>query len=47
VTFTPTGASGTVVSGTLYLDALENGVPPYGEPTGDEILAFPYSYTIQ
>ena len=47
VTVTPTGASGTVVSGTLYLDALENGVPPYGEPTGDEIAAFPYSYTIQ
>jgi Subtilase family len=47
VTVTPTGPSGTVVTGTLYLDALENGVPPYGEPTGDEIAAFPYTYTIQ
>ena len=47
VTVTPAGGHGTKVSGTLYLDALENGVPPYGEPTGDEVAAIPYSYTIQ
>jgi hypothetical protein len=47
VTVTPSGPRGTKVKGTLYIDALENGVPPYGEPTGDEIAAFPYSYTIE
>jgi hypothetical protein len=47
VTITPTGARGTKVSGMVYLDALENGVPPYGEPTGDEVAAIPYSYTIE
>jgi hypothetical protein len=47
LTLVPAGASGTKISGTLYLDALENGVPPYAEPTGDEVAAIPYSYTIQ
>ena len=47
ITVTPTGAHGSRVNGTLYLDAFENGVPPYGEPTGDEVAAIPYSYTIQ
>ena len=47
VTLTANGPSGTVVNGTLYLDALENGTPPYGELTGDEVAAFPYTYTIQ
>ena len=47
ITITPSGASGSTVQGTLYLDAFENGVPPYGEPTGDEVAAFPYSYTIK
>jgi len=47
VTVTPNGPVGTKVSGTLYVDALQNGVPPYGEPTADEIAAFPYSYTIE
>ncbi|MGH8210630.1 MAG: hypothetical protein ACREU6_13760, partial [Steroidobacteraceae bacterium] len=47
VTVTPQGASGTVVSGTIYIDTLVNGVPPYAELTGDEVAEFPYSYTIQ
>jgi hypothetical protein len=47
ITITPSGTSGSTVHGTLYLDAFENGVPPYGEPTGDEVAAFPYSYTIK
>jgi len=47
VTITPTGSPGTRVSGVVYLDAFENGVPPYGEPTGDEVAAIPYSYTIE
>ena len=47
VTVTPTGASGTVVSGTLYIDSLVNGLPPYSQLTGDEVAAIPYSYTIQ
>jgi hypothetical protein len=47
VTVTPTGAPGTKVSGTLYIDTLINGLPPYGQITGDEVAAIPYSYTIQ
>src|SRR6185437_5850530 len=47
VTVTAKGASGTVVNGTLYVDAVETGTPPYGELTGDEVAAIPYSYTIQ
>jgi hypothetical protein len=47
VTVTPAGASGTVVSGTIYVDTLVNGVPPYGQLTGDEVAAFPYRYTIR
>ena len=47
VTITPSGASGTVVHGTLYVDDFAAGVPPYGQLTGDELTAFPYSYTIQ
>ena len=49
VTITPTGASGTVVSGTLYIDDVVQGVPPpaYGQSGGDELTAFPYSYTIK
>jgi hypothetical protein len=34
------------VSGTLYLDALQGGVPPYGQLAGDEVAALPYSYTV-
>jgi hypothetical protein len=47
VTITPTGASGTVVSGTLYVDDFASAVPPYGELGGNEIAALPYTYTIQ
>ncbi len=47
VTITPAGPSGTVVSGNLYVDDFEGGVPPYGQFTGDELAAIPYSYTIQ
>lgn len=47
VTITPSGAHGTVVKGTLYVDDFAAGVPPYGQLTGDELTAFPYSYTIQ
>jgi len=47
VTITPSGASGTVVSGTLYVDDILNDVPPYGETAGDELAALSYTYTIQ
>jgi len=46
VTITPSGPNGTVVSGTLYVDDLTYGVPPYGQVSGDELAAIPYSYTI-
>ncbi len=47
VTITPAGASGTKVRGTLYIDTVVNGLPPYQQLTGDEVAAFPYSYTIK
>ncbi len=46
LTITPSGVSGTPVSGVLYLDdysALSNNGP---SPTGDELAAFPYHYTV-
>ncbi|HTR93812.1 MAG TPA: S8 family serine peptidase [Trebonia sp.] len=46
VTITPAGTSGTADSGTLYLDTLQSGVPPYGQIAGDEVAALPYSYTV-
>jgi hypothetical protein len=47
VTFTPAGAPGTRVSGTLYVDTVVFGLAPSGQITGDEVAAIPYSYTIQ
>ena len=47
MTITPSGASGTVVSGTLYVDDFVSNVPPYGQIAGDELAALPYSYTIK
>jgi Subtilase family len=47
VTITPSGASGTVVTGTLYVDDFVSGVPPYGQLAGDELAALPYTYTIE
>jgi len=47
VTITPAGASGTVVQGTLYVDDIVGNVPPYGQLAGDELAAFPYTYTIK
>lgn len=44
VTVAPSAASGTN-AGTLYVDALEPGVPPYGQFSGDEVAALPYSYS--
>ena len=42
----PTGSNGTTVNGTLYVDDYSGGVPPYGQLSGDELAAIPYSYTI-
>jgi hypothetical protein len=47
VTITPSGASGTHVSGTLYVDDLLNNIPPYGQIATDELAGLPYSYTIK
>jgi hypothetical protein len=44
VVISPSAATGTN-AGTLYVDAVENGVPPYGQLGGDEVAALPYSYT--
>jgi hypothetical protein len=47
VTFTPSGASGTQVSGNLYVDDFVSDIPPYGQISGDELAAIPYAYTIK
>jgi hypothetical protein len=47
VTLTPKGASGTVVSGNLYIDASVPSLPPFGQTTGSELAAIPYVYTIR
>ncbi len=58
VTITPTGASGTQTSGTLYIDAedlfqfqvntnIVNLNTGLPEPNGSEVAAIPYSYTIR
>jgi hypothetical protein len=55
VTITPSGTAGSVVSGTLYVDALvggllpvggASGVLPAGQISGVEMSALPYEYTI-
>ncbi len=47
VTITPSGASGTRVSGTLYVDDLLNNIPPYGQFAADELAGLPYAYTVK
>ena len=48
VTITPTGASGTHVSGTLYVDDYSDALlAEFYEPTGSQVAAIPYSYTIK
>jgi hypothetical protein len=44
VTFKPTAPKGTVVSGFLYLDAMTGSTA--ANPTADELIAIPYSYTV-
>jgi hypothetical protein len=55
VTITPSGAAGTAVTGTLYVDdasMISNLTPDNGAvdaplPDGSDVAAFPYSYTIK
>jgi hypothetical protein len=47
VTITPSGSSGTEVSGTLFVDDFLTNVPPYGQQGANELIGIPYSYTIK
>jgi hypothetical protein len=47
VTITPSGPSGTVVAGHLYVDTFLGDIPPYDQEGGDELAALPYEYTIK
>ena len=49
VTITPSGASGTVAQGTLYVDALATGTPTaaLAQLGVDELAGLPYAYTIK
>jgi hypothetical protein len=44
VTITPSGASGTLIQGTLYVDSFVNAPFQY---TGNELAGIPYEYTIE
>jgi len=48
VTITPSGAPGTVVNGTLYVDAFATGTPTtlYAQFAADELAGLPYEYTV-
>jgi hypothetical protein len=48
VTITPSGSSGTVVTGNLYVDTSSTGLPTavYSQLAGDELAAIPYEYTV-
>ena len=49
MTITPSGVSGSVVSGTLYVDAIATGTPTaaYEQFAANEMAGLPYSYTIK
>jgi hypothetical protein len=47
VTITPSGPSGTQVSGHIYVDTFLSNVPPYVQGSGDELAAIPYAYTVK
>ena len=48
VTITPTGAAGSTVTGTLYLDDYSSILyTAFLDPIGDQVAALPYSYTIK
>jgi hypothetical protein len=49
VTIAPSGAPGTVVRGTLYVDDFASETPTnyLCTESGDELAALPYTYTIQ
>jgi hypothetical protein len=46
VTITPNAAASTVVSGNLYVDTFDGGIPPDGTSSGDQMAALPYEYTV-
>ena len=48
VTITPSGTSGTIVRGTLYVDVFATGTPTavFAQFAGDELAGFPYEYTV-
>jgi hypothetical protein len=46
VTITPSAPAGTVVKGTLYVDDVLAGIPPYAQFSGDEVSALPYEYKV-
>jgi hypothetical protein len=47
VTITPSGPKNTKVAGVLYVDDFINGLPPYGQFSGDELAGLPYAYMIK
>ncbi|MGH2895726.1 MAG: hypothetical protein ACRDPM_21005, partial [Solirubrobacteraceae bacterium] len=47
VTITPSGSSGTEITGNLFVDDFTSAVPPFNQVGGDELAAIPYKYRIR
>ena len=49
VAITPSGPSGSVVRGDLFVDAVASGIPTavFQQVTADELTAIPYEYRIK
>ena len=46
VTFTPSGGAGSVDEGNLYVDVVNDDIPPYHQFSASEVAAIPYSYKV-
>ena len=46
VTFTPSAGPGSIDEGNLYVDVVNNDVPPYQQFSASEVAAIPYSYRV-
>jgi hypothetical protein len=46
VTFTPSGGVGSIDDGDLYVDVVNDDIPPYHQFSASEVAAIPYSYKV-
>ncbi len=46
VTFTPSGGVGSIDQANLYVDVVDDAIPPYHQLSASEVAAIPYSYKV-